>query len=81
MKTVSTPQARNVLRMLLKDARLAAGLTQRQLAARLKKHQSYVARYESGARRLTVIEFVAVARALRCDPTRLLGTLLKKLTL
>ena len=37
----------------------AAGLTQHALALRLKKPQSFIAKYEGGQRRLDVVEFVA----------------------
>jgi len=39
-------------------------MTQTQLAKRLGKPQSFVAKYEGGERRLDVIEFVDVVRAL-----------------
>jgi transcriptional regulator with XRE-family HTH domain len=50
----------------------AAGLTQQALALRLKKPQSFVAKYEGGERRLDVVEFVAIARVLGADPVRLI---------
>ena len=57
-------------------ARKAAGLTQHALARRLKKPQSFVAKYEGGERRVDVVEFIAIARALGADPLRLMTTLL-----
>jgi transcriptional regulator with XRE-family HTH domain len=54
------------------EARKAAGLTQQALAKRLKRHQSFVAKYETGERRLDVIEFLIIARALGADPIRIL---------
>lgn len=45
-------------------ARKKAGMTQRDLAAALKKPPSWVAKVEQRERRLDVVEFVAVARAL-----------------
>jgi transcriptional regulator with XRE-family HTH domain len=53
---------------LLKGARKAAGLTQAEVAGRLRKPQSFVAKYENGERRLDVLEFVAVCRAIEADP-------------
>jgi transcriptional regulator with XRE-family HTH domain len=41
-----------------------AGLSQRDLAAALGKPQSYVAKVERLERRLDLIEFIAIARAL-----------------
>jgi len=44
------------------------GLTQRQLAERLGRHQSYVAKTERYERRLDPAEFLAWTRALEADP-------------
>jgi len=41
---------------LLRELRIEAGLTQVDLAARIEKDQTYVSRYESGQRRLDVLE-------------------------
>lgn len=41
---------------LLREMRVEAGLTQVDLAARIEKDQAYVSRYESGQRRLDVLE-------------------------
>ncbi|MEH2499841.1 transcriptional regulator with XRE-family HTH domain [Bradyrhizobium sp. AZCC 1678] len=57
---------------LMIAARKAAGLTQHALARRLGRPQSFVAKYEGGERRLDVVEFVAVVRAIGGDPVRLL---------
>ena len=44
---------------LMVAARKQAGLTQHELARRLKRPQSFVAKYEGGERRMDVVEFVA----------------------
>jgi transcriptional regulator with XRE-family HTH domain len=62
---------------ILKQARLDHGLTQQALATRLGLPQSFVAKYEGAERRLDVIEFVAVARAIGADPVELLQALLR----
>jgi transcriptional regulator with XRE-family HTH domain len=54
------------------DARGAAGLTQAELAARLRCHQSFVARVESGQRRIDVVELVVLVRALGADAASIL---------
>jgi transcriptional regulator with XRE-family HTH domain len=41
---------------LLRQVRLDAGLTQAELASRLKMPQSFVSKYESGERRLDILE-------------------------
>ncbi len=45
-------------------ARVEAGLTQMELAKRLRCHQSFIARFESGERRIDVVELIVIARAL-----------------
>jgi transcriptional regulator with XRE-family HTH domain len=57
----------------LADARERAGLTQAQLAVRLGRPQSFVSKFENGERRLDVIEFLDVARALKIDPVRVIA--------
>ena len=66
-----------LLRELLVAARDKAGLTQQKLAKRLGKPQSFVAKYEGGERRLDVVEFVVIARAIGADPVRMLKALVK----
>ena len=61
---------------LMIGTRKAAGLTQHALARRLKKPQSFVAKYEGGERRVDVVEFIAIARALGADPLKLMTMLL-----
>jgi transcriptional regulator with XRE-family HTH domain len=57
---------------LMVAARKQAGLTQHELARRLKKPQSFVAKYEGGERRIDVVEFVTIVRAIGSDPIKLL---------
>ena len=53
---------------LLKMWRENVGLTQQEVAFRLKKPQSFVAKYESGKRSLDVAEFFLLLKALRLAP-------------
>ena len=62
---------------ILVAKREAAGMTQSDLAARLGKSRSVVARIESGQRRITVVEFMALAKILRFDPYKVVSTLEK----
>ena len=48
---------------LLREMRIEAGLTQVELAARIEKDQAYVSRYESGQRRLDVLEVREICQA------------------
>jgi transcriptional regulator with XRE-family HTH domain len=68
-----------VLIGLLVARREAVGMMQSGLAARLGKSQSSVARLESGQRRITVVEFMTLAKTLRFDPYKIISTL-KKMT-
>jgi transcriptional regulator with XRE-family HTH domain len=52
------------LLVLLKELRQSAGLRQQDLAERLGRPQSFVSKYESGERRLDVVDLIAVCRAL-----------------
>ena len=57
--------------------REAIRMKQSDLAARLGKSQSFVARLESGQRRITVVEFMTLAKILRFDPYKIISTLEK----
>jgi len=57
----------------LVDARIKAGLSQQQLAAKLKRHQSFVARLESGERRIDVVEFTVLARIIGFEKDEVLS--------
>ncbi|WP_149744019.1 helix-turn-helix domain-containing protein [Rhizobium sp. NFACC06-2] len=61
---------------ILTDTRRKAGLTQQQVADRLGKPQSYVAKAEGAERRIDVVEFVKLANAMGEDPIALFRLLL-----
>jgi transcriptional regulator with XRE-family HTH domain len=73
IKSVHSPDQAAFCGLMI-GARKAAGLTQQALALRLKKPQSFVAKYEGGERRLDVVEFVAIARILGADPVKLIAS-------
>jgi len=56
----------------LVEARRKAGVTQTDLAVKLGRPQSFVAKYEGRERRLDVAEYLQIARELGADPYRLL---------
>jgi transcriptional regulator with XRE-family HTH domain len=60
---------------LMVKARKAAGLTQRELADRLHKPQSFVAKYEGGERRIDVVEFLVICQAIGANSAKLLKAL------
>jgi transcriptional regulator with XRE-family HTH domain len=55
---------RKVLLDLLRQTRVDAGLRQTEVAAKLGKPQSFVSNYETGERRLDLLELHAVCEAL-----------------
>lgn len=61
---------------LLVEARKARSLSQRELAAELGRHQQFVSRYEIGERRLDVVEFVDIAKALNINVPAALSSLM-----
>lgn len=62
-------------REALVAARTAADLTQEEVARRLSRPQSFVSKYERGERRLDVVEFFDVARAVGFEALGFLGKL------
>lgn len=54
-------------------ARKASGLTQQELAERLGRSQSFVAKIELGERRVEVVELVEIARILGVPTARLIA--------
>jgi transcriptional regulator with XRE-family HTH domain len=64
MGSVHSPRYRRVLKRL-RQARLDAKLTQPQVAAALRRPQSYVSKCESGERRVDVIELQDLAKLYR----------------
>ncbi len=66
--SLGTPRY-NSLMAKLAQLRKQSGMTQSQLAKKLGKPQSFIAKYEGGERRLDVIEFIDVVKALDVSPT------------
>lgn len=61
-KSIFTPE-QEALQRVLRQLRLGAGLRQEDLALRLNEPQSFVSKYESGERRLDLIELRQVCQA------------------
>lgn len=60
----------------LRLARTNAKLSQGALALKLGKRQQFVSKYESGERRLDLIEFLDIAKALDIDLAATIQTLI-----
>jgi transcriptional regulator with XRE-family HTH domain len=69
-KSLRSAEYGRLIEMLV-ATRHAAGIRQQALAKKLGRPQSFIAKYEGGERRIDVVEFVAIARALGADPLRL----------
>lgn len=61
------------------SARKKSGLTQALLAKAIGKDQSYISNIENSQRRVDVLEFYALARAMNADPVKLYAEVVKKL--
>jgi transcriptional regulator with XRE-family HTH domain len=59
------------------DAREAADLTQRELAAKLRRSDSFVWKIEAGERRVDVLEFIEIANCLSVEPVELMRRVMK----
>ena len=68
-KSLGSKQHKALVELLIAK-REAAGMTQAELANRLGEYQSFVARLESGQRRVDVVEFLELARILGFDPSK-----------
>lgn len=77
-KSVFTDAYQALLATLV-AARKRSGMTQVQLSEALGKPQPFVSNIERGIRRLDLIEFVVIARAMDADPKELFAQVLKKL--
>ena len=73
-KSVFTDNYTTFLKILVRS-RKAVGMTQTELANKIKENQSYISKYENGERRLDVIEFIEIAKALGVDPLRVIDEL------
>ena len=58
----------DILIRVIKEARIAAGVSQEELSRRLGQSITFIVKFERGTRRLDLIEFVRVAQALSLDP-------------
>jgi transcriptional regulator with XRE-family HTH domain len=75
-KSLRTPLHRQ-LQDFLTALRKSKSLTQADVAQKLGRPQSFVAKYEGGERRLDVVEFIEVAYALEVEPSLLLAEIIR----
>jgi len=64
MRNPSESSFQELLLALLRQKRVDAGLRQTDLAKLLSQHQSFVSKYETGERRLDILEVRRICKAL-----------------
>jgi transcriptional regulator with XRE-family HTH domain len=79
-KTVFTGAHQHIVDVLV-EARRQSGLTQAQLAAKVGKDQTFVSLIERSQRRVDVLEFVALAKAMGQRPEELFADVVERLPL
>ena len=77
-KTIHSRQSECVHKTLI-AVRKKAGLTQRQLAAKLERERSFVGRLELGERRVDMVEFFWLCQACGSDPAKEAAALMRRL--
>jgi transcriptional regulator with XRE-family HTH domain len=77
-RSVHSEPYKLLLEMLI-EARTRAGLTQVELAARLGRPQPFISFVERGERRVDVIEFYAIMKAIGADPEEAFRDLISQL--
>ena len=65
------PSDYKLVGICLGDARRTAGITQEELARRLRKPRSFISSYERGQRRVDIVEFLLIAEAIKIDARKL----------
>jgi transcriptional regulator with XRE-family HTH domain len=58
----------DILIQVVKEARIAAGVSQEELSRRMGQSITYIVKFERGTRRLDVFEFVRIAESLSLAP-------------
>ena len=76
VRSLGTDRHKAVVALLI-EKREASGLTQCDVAAKLGEYQSFVARLESGQRRVDVVEFLELAEILGFDPNHALSSVMR----
>lgn len=74
VKTIYQERYLRLINTLI-QARKNAGLTQAQVAEKLSKPQSYIAKIEGADRKLDVVEFVELCETIHQDPSELIKVL------
>ena len=76
MDTITTKRHHRLVELLISE-RKRAGIRQAELARRVGKTQTFVARIEAGQRRIDAIELLSLCRIIGVDPIRVVRKVLK----
>ena len=74
VRSLRTPGHRALMQVLI-ETRKAKAITQQDLANRLSRPQSYIAKVETGERRLDVVEFIEWASGIDSSPAELISAI------
>ncbi len=77
-KTVFTGAHKHLVDVLV-AARRRAGLNQTELGQMIGKDQKFISLIERSQRRVDVLEFYVIAKALNVDPVKLYAAVVKRL--
>ena len=72
------PREHKLVGAVLAQARERAGLTQVQLAKLLRKPQSFVSSYETGQRRIDVLDMLRIVEALKGNPQKVFSDIVRR---
>ncbi len=75
-QTLRSPTHRAVIGAIV-ELRRGLGLSQRDFAAKPGESNNFVWRIEAGERRVDMVEFCKIAKALGADPVELLARILR----
>ena len=75
-RTLASPRHKALV-TFIKKKRDDKGLTQAEVARRIRRYQSFVATLERGQKRIDVVELIEIAEAIDFDPQDAIRAILK----
>jgi len=76
VESIATKRHQRLIEILI-DARKQAGIRQAELARRVGKTQTFVARIEAGQRRIDAVELLTLCEIIGIDPVKVVRKVLK----
>jgi transcriptional regulator with XRE-family HTH domain len=70
-KTIHNSEYGKLISLLI-ELRKHNDITQIELAKKINKPQSFVSKYETGERRIDVIEFLEISKAIKANPIKII---------